>query len=189
MSAVNCPTSCTDQIGVLEFDLCNPNWNEGGIEKIYLTNIGQPLIATEGDPAGIRAEILSRLSNTSTDPDAIRELTVMADKPAPTKNEIELSARRRIVVNKTHVVNIIIDETGDDNYEFLRKLECGSQFLALFVGGKYMYGGEDSFIDMIPVSITIDDIHPQSNKELNTFVGTMTWDAKFHPTRMTNPLA
>jgi hypothetical protein len=189
MSQIFCPTTCTDQIGVLDFDVCNPNWNEGGIEYIYLTNIGYPLIATEGDPAGIRAELLSRISNTSVNVDAIRVLTVMADKPAPTKTEIEMSAKRRIVTGKTHTLNVKIDETGDDNYEFLRRLECGSQFLMWWVGGKYMFGGEDAFIDGQPVSITIDDIHPQSDKELNTFDGLITWESKFHPNRMLNPLA
>lgn len=189
MSAITCPDSCTDQIATMEFNDCAPDWNEGGIPEIYLTNIGYPLIATEGDDIGIRAEFLSRISNTSLNANAIRKLTTLGDKPAPTKTEINMSKNRKIVTGKEHVVNFVIDETSLTNYNFLRTLECGLTYLAWYVNGKYMNGGADAFIDGIEVSITIDDIIPQSNKELNTYVGTMSWSSKISPTKMLNPLA
>jgi hypothetical protein len=189
MSKVLCSDSCSDELGILAFNDCNPDWNEGGIEMWLLTNVGYPLLSSEGDYAAITAELIARMSNTSTNPNAIRFLTVKADKPAPTKNEIEMSKRRKIVTSKDHMLNIIIDETGQDNYDFLRKSECQGQYLQWYVGGKYMFGGEDAFVDGQEISISIDDIIPQSNKDLDTFVGTASWNAKFHPTRILNPLA
>ena len=189
MSKVICSDSCSDELGVLDFNDCNPNWNEGGIELIILANVGYPLLSSEGDYAAITAELIARMSNTSAAANAIRFLTVKADKPAPTKNEIEMSKQRKIVTSKDHMLNIIIDETGPDNYDFLRKSECQGQYLLWYVHGKYMSGGEDAFIDGQEISMTIDDIIPQSNKELDTFVGTVSWNSKFSPTRILNPLA
>lgn len=191
--STQCGNSCSDELGILNFNDCNPNWNEGGIEMILLANIGYPLLSpepiNEADVATVLAELTARMSNTSAAPNAIRYLTVMGDKPAPTKNEITMSKNRKIVTSKDHVVNLVIDETGEENYKFLQKSECGTQYLALYVAGKYMFGGENNLIDMQEVSISIDDIHPQSNKELNTFIGTMSWNSKFSPTRVLNPLA
>ena len=187
--AIVCPDSCTDQIAEMLFNLCAPDWNEGGIPNIYFTNIGYPITATEGDSAAIRAEFLARISNSSVAANAIRQLTTLGDKPAPTKTEIQLSANRKIVTSKEHVINFVIDETNLTNYGFLRTLECGLKYLCWFVNGKYMNGGDAQFVDGIEVSVTLDDIIPQSDKELNTYVGTITWSSKISPTKMLNPLA
>jgi hypothetical protein len=66
----------------------------------------------------------------------------------------------------------------------LRELECGTNFLVWYVAGKYIYGGNDG----IEASFKLNDIIPEDNQELNTFNGTITWDAKFHPERINNPL-
>jgi hypothetical protein len=98
--AIVCPDSCTDQIAEMLFNDCAPDWNEGGIPEIYLTNIGYPITATEGDASGILAEFLTRISNSSVAANAIRQLTTLGDKPAPTKTEITMSKNRVIVVGE-----------------------------------------------------------------------------------------
>lgn len=179
MSLPTCPTNCAGSLPEVDFSYCAPVLNPGGITRFYLTNDGYPLT----DWTSL-AEWNTRLSNDSTDADAIRTLVVLGDKPAPEKTEIEISDDRKVYIRKKHTINFRIDEVSDDNYAMVRQLECGGQFLGWYKGGDYLYGGNDG----IKMSITLDDIHPESNQELNTLTGMATWEAKFHPERINDPL-
>jgi hypothetical protein len=93
--------------------------------------------------------------------------------------------RRKVTGPKKHSINIKVDETGELNYEFLRQLECGGVFLIWYQAGKYLYGGNEG----IQATIALDDVIPEGTQELNTFTGTVEWEAKHHPERVLNPMA
>lgn len=175
-----CPEDCGDNLPPVEFDECAPEINEGRIDYIYLTNVGNPLVDWT-DPV----EWNNRLDNTASAPDSILRLTVTGEKPAPTANEQEISLGRKIVANKTHILNYTIDETNDINHEFIRQLECSGQFLAWYeTSGGLMFGGTEG----ITVSMTGDMIIPLSVEELINFSGKLEWKAKFTEERIISPI-
>jgi hypothetical protein len=174
-----CPTDCTSVLPDVDFDYCAPDFNMGQISEIYIGNIDQGFT----DWTSL-AEWNSRISEDSSDVDALRRLYVIGDKPEPESNDIDMSKDRIVVGNKKHTLNFRIDETGATNYEFLRTLECGTKYNVWFVAGKYVYGGNDG----IEANLKLNDIIPEDNQELNTFNGTVVWEAKFHPERTDNPM-
>ena len=141
------PVSCTDDcefdIPAVSFADCNPEVNLSQIAKIYLA---QPDAANFTDRTQL-SEWTARLSATSTDPDAIRTLMVVADKPKPETQSRTISGGRIVVTNKSHVINFDIDETNATNHDFVRGGKCikSVKFLYETIGG-LMFGG-NSFIE------------------------------------------
>ena len=175
-----CPTGCGDNLPPVDFDDCAPEINEGRIDYIYLTNVGNPLADWTN-----AVEWNGRLDNTAAAPDAILTLTVTGEKPEPTVNEQEISLGRKITASKTHVVTAIIDETNAINHEFLRQNECSGQYLMWYQtsGGK-LFGGTEG----IEISLVGDMIIPLSDEELINFALKAEWKAKFTEERIDSPI-
>lgn len=175
-----CPTGCGDNLPPVDFDDCAPEINEGRIDKIYLTNVGNPLVDWTS-----AIEWTGRLDNTAPAGDSIITLTVTGEKPEPTVNEQEISLGRKIVASKTHIVNATIDETNDINHEFIRQNECSGQYLMWYEtsGGK-LFGGTEG----IEVSLIGDMIVPLSDEELITYALKAEWKAKFTEERIDSPI-
>ena len=177
-----CPTDCSSLVPEVSFNICAPNVNYGEIDFLY---IGARDAGGLVDWTSL-AEWLTRISNTSVAADAIRQIGVIGSKPAPTRESIEISGNRKVWSPATHTIAIAIDETNDENYEFLRTLECNGFYKMWYSAGKYLYGGNDG-IDVD--QMFLDDIIPESRKELDKFIGAAEWEAQFHPERILNPLA
>jgi hypothetical protein len=175
-----CPTDCTGLLPEVSFSDCAPEYAFGQIKKIYIAKSDAANFTNVEDAA----EWAARLSLAGVDPDAIRPLTVVGSKPAPEYTTLELSNNRKVVSIKTHTVDFKIDEVNEENYEFLRAMECGQQVKAWYATDDYIYGGTDG----ISASIYMDDIIPEGIKELETFTGKLQWDYRFHPERNDNPL-
>lgn len=179
----NCPVDCAAELPAWSFATCVADVEAlgGEISYIYLSAVGEPLSAYS-DLEG------ARVSNSSTDADAIRKLTVIGDKPAPDPVYLLLSLNRRKLLRKTRTLNIIIDDVNDTNHEALRALECGSDDLYLMWyedSNGYIYGG----LEGIPVkNLELNEIIPQSRDEKITFTGVITWQSKYTEERY-NPNA
>lgn len=176
-----CPTDCSSLLAEVNFDRCNPVVNLSEIRRIFVAKV---TAAPFTDVAAI-TEWTARLSEDSTDVDAIRPLTVIADKPAPASITKDISNGRKITVGKDHTINYTIDDTSDKNYEFMRTMECGGQFRLWYeTEGGYIYGGNDG----IPATLTADDVLNRGRDEIETIVGTATWRSKFSPERDISPI-
>lgn len=184
MSLIICPTGCETELPPVQFDPCNPETHNGRIDKIYVTNVGYPLV----DWADL-VEWQARLSNTSTDPDAIRTLYVNGDKAVPESNVKVISLGRRVVGNKAHTLNFDIDETNALNHEFLRKVECGGNYLFWYEDSNgLLYGGQIG-TEGIEGFFQINMLIPRSVDDLLLYPGTVLWDAKFTEARIESPMA
>lgn len=182
MPIPTCPANCTTELAETNFNECAPAINLSEIVRIFIALAS----ATPFTDVAQASEWTTRLSQTATDVDAIRALTVIADKPAGTAVTRDISGGRTYIIGKDHTLNVSIDDTSDENYEFIRKLECGGKFKIWYeTAGGYLYGGNEG----IPTkSVNFDDVLNRGADEIETFEGTITWRAKFHPERVKSPI-
>lgn len=171
-----CPTSCSAPLPDVEFSICAPEIHTGEISNIYITTADGGELTDETDAA----EWATRMALLSSNPLKIRTLTVLADKPAPEESEIVISNDRTVVGEKTHTLNIDIDETNQVNYDFLRAMECGKKILIWYkTADGLLYGGNMG----IAGTLRLNEVIPRSRKELVVFSGTFKWNSKTAPCR------
>jgi len=173
-----CTDACSDNLPAVEFSICAPEINQGEIDAIFVTNVGNPL--TDETDAAEWATRMAAIGATK-----IIELHVIGDKPAPEENNIMISRNIEVPGNKGHVINVEIQQTNQVNYDFLRAMECGKQVLVWYrTSGGLLYGGAAG----IPGSLKLNEIITKSRKEIITFQGTFKWSAKHHPCRTLSPI-
>lgn len=177
------PDNCEElELPVVEADFCTPNINYGQVDEVYIGVDGNPF--TDWN---LLTEWNARKDNDdTTDATKLRYLHVVGDKPAPEKTELKISKKRKVNTEKKHTINIKVDETGDKNYNLVKWLEenVGAELRVWYSAGKYLYGGNEG----VQATIDLDDVIPESDEELNTFIGAIKFEGG-HPERILNPMA
>ena len=103
-----CPESCGGALPAVSFDDCAPAIHYGEVSKLYLANVE----AANFTNVELLSEWTTRLSENSTDANAIREITVIGDLPEAERTEIAISGDRTIAGVKNFTMNFEIDETN-----------------------------------------------------------------------------
>jgi hypothetical protein len=183
MATPTCGTDCNSQLPPVNFDKCNPTVLLSEIRRIFVASIGAAPLADWANAA----EWIERVSEANSSVDAIRPLTVIADKPAAAPVTAAISNGRTVTIRKDHTINWTIDDVTDENYEWMRAVvECGGQVKIWYeTEGGYLYGGNNG---ISPVSLTGDDILNRGTDQFETLAGTMTWKDKFSPDRVLSPI-
>ncbi len=166
----------------LKVSFCNPKLTLGRINDLYFGNAANPF----ADWTSL-SEWNTRLDNdTLDDATKIRFLSIIGSKPKPERTKIPYSQNRNYHTTPVHTIPFKVDETSQENYEFLQFLDENPEYSpnVWYPDADYLYGGNAG----IPVSITMDHIITESDKELNYFEGVIEWTDK-HPVRIPNPLA
>lgn len=177
-----CPTGCDTPLPPASFDNCAPETYSSEIWYIYVAKANTPAFADWTQPT----EWAARLDQTASGDDKIRKLTVTADKPAPTTNTREISGGRTKVTDKTHVINITVDETNAINYDFVRYMECGGQVVIWYqTKSGHLFGGNTGITG---VTLVLDVVHNRGADEITTFTGTATWRNRFTEERTVSPI-
>lgn len=176
-----CPSGCTGVLPQLDFDYCDPVLGFGEITHIFLASIDSECFTNEEN----LSEWLARLSNTSADANAIRFLHVKADKPAPEREETEISLGRKVKSPGTFTLNIDVDDVSDLNHTFMRTSQCNITFRLWYVAGDYLFGG----VCGVEANLNLDYVIERGTKSIHRITGTAKWDAQFSPERVSNPLA
>lgn len=181
MSLPLCPSGCDSNLPGFNFDNCNPEINNGEISKIYFTTDGNPLSDWRNE-----LEWDSRLDNEAAGASKIRVLTVIGELPAVGDNEKAISGGRIVEGVKDFVVNFTVDETGQDNYDALRAMECNSGNMLVWFQTRdgLLFGGNDGIAAKIKLKLAI----PLSYNDIMNFPGTIKWKARFSPERITSPI-
>lgn len=177
-----CSASCDADLPQVNFSDCAPEVIFSEIQRIFVAKATAAPF-TDWTQA---AEWTTRLSQTTTTGnDYIRPLTVIGDKPAAAGVSKDISNGRKVVVGKDHTINFTIDDVSQENYEFMRALECGGKFRMWYetAGGK-MYGGNEGIL----VDIDANVVDNRGREEIETINGVITWRAKFSPERTDSPI-
>lgn len=192
-----CPTDCTVSSPKTNAVDCITDVAFGEIKRIYFsaqplpnwrTHIDDYLVANPGDTpeqafADYKATFLALVDNSSTNNDAIRVLLVRGEKGEPEVNKIRIAGGSYVTPQKKHNISYSIDDTGDINYNALREFECNDLHYVMYEDETYLYGGEAEG-DSIFTTINWSHIIPLSHEELQSFIGTLEWEAKFSPARI-----
>lgn len=176
-----CLDDCSFDIPAVSFADCNPEVNLSQIAKIYMA---QPDAAgfTDWTLAG---EWVSRISSDSTDVDAIRAITVIADKPIPETTSKTISGNRIVVTDKKHTINFDVDESNVTNHEFARGGKCIRQVKMWYetIGG-LLFGGNSG----IDATFTIDMNLSRSEGDIILYQGNLKWSSTDLEERTTSPI-
>lgn len=185
MSVLNypiCPTDCAGTLPAVDFDLCAPEVHYGEITKIYVARADADDF-TDVDQLG---EWTTRLTQTGTGDDDIRELTVIAELPEPEQSEVSISGDRSVVGFKQFNIDLEIDETNDTNYEFLLTYECDVQTKIWFeTADGLLYGGNEGLLGVL----RLNNVIPRDRAEVAKFMGTFKWKSQHSPLRCVSPMA
>lgn len=177
-----CPTDCTAALPVVNFNVCAPVIALSEIRRIFIARpSAEPLTDWE-----LATEWITRISNEDVaSNDAIRVLTVIADKPAPAVISTPISNGRTQVTGKDHTLNFTIDDVSAENYEFMRTVECGGKYRVWYeTEGGFLYGGAAGILG----EMTAYDVLNRGREEIETISGTITWRSKFSPERVQSPI-
>ena len=176
-----CPTDCESALGAVSFDDCAPNIVASEIKRIFISKSNSAAF----EDWKTAAEWTTRMAQSGVTADAIRTLTVIGDKPAPSSVTKDISNNRKWVVGKDHTVNFTVDDVSQENYEFMRSTECGGKYRMWYeTHGGYLYGGNEG----IKCSIVVDLVGNRGVDEIETLNGVATWRAKFSPERALSPI-
>lgn len=176
-----CATDCTTELPIAEFSECAPILLQAQVSDIYLANDGFPLVNWENP-----AEWATRISNSSTDDDAIRALTVIASIADPTVTEKKISHGRTIYSPQEFTIAGRIDDNSDTNYDFMRASGCNRQYRMWYatLGGK-LYGGNNGIL----VNLRMWETIPEDDLEYAILNLQVKWKSRLAPLRITDPMA
>lgn len=182
MPVITCPNGCESALPVVKFDDCSPTIVLSEIQTIFLAKNSATAFTDVESPT----EWATRLSMTATDEDAIRPLTVIADKPACTPVVKELSNGRKKVIRLDQTLNVEIDDVTDENYNFMRVSQCGGQYKMWHktAGGK-IYGGNEGISDAF---LQLNEVLGRGKDEIEKIQGTVTWSDSNSPERGVSPI-
>ncbi len=181
---VPCTGVCDSELPEVNFSFCDPDFR---LSELIAMAVGKSDAADFAD-FGSAVEWAGRISQA--DPgDKIRLLTIRGNKPATTKTTVTLTRKRTRTTNRRHIVNIVIDEVNDENYDFVRTTQCngGLQVKAWFIndGGNDLIGGNPG----ISGALFLEPIYDEGDNAIVRFAGTFEWDGEQDPPRTANPIA
>jgi len=176
---IPCPTGCQNEVPPISMDECNPEVDFCEIDKVYLCAINNPL--SDWTDA---SEWATRIDNSGGLPSDIREFWVSGELPEPERTSTEIDNERDVWSPMKFSITLQVYESNLTNYDAIRFLQCGGEYLMWFSCGNNMYGSTDG----VEVNIKADYIITKGAKEANYFQLVITWDAEHLPERITNPL-
>ena len=181
MPTLSCPNSCETALPEVKFSKCSPNIVLSEIVRIFIGKQSTQPFNNWKDAS----EWTQRLSETANTANAIRPLTVIADKPAGSPVVKEISNGRKYNLRKDFTVNIEIDDVSPENYEFMRVTQCGGEYKLWFeTAGGRIYGGNEG----IDASLVLDNVLGRGKDEIEKITGTASWSDKFSPEMALSPI-
>lgn len=174
----SCPANCYPDLPTFAFAACpkDQSTHLGQIECLYLASQGFPLDAVT-DLAG------ARVDNTSSAGNAIRKLTGIGSKPAPTDVYLTLTRGQEKLIRRTHTLEFKVYDLSDSNRESLRLLQCGADDLYSLwyeTTGGNQYGG---LAGLTLKNFRLNEIVPESRDEAIYWTINLTWETPYDAER------
>lgn len=172
---------CDAELKPVSFDPCNTKIAYNAIGMLYIANVGNPLVNWT-DPA----EWASRISDDSTDADAIRAIPVLGTLEVEEGDQVPVPGNKFVYGKKTLTITGQVYDNNNVNYEWVRSMGCNKQYAVWFRSedGQHLYGGNAGIETVVQGS----EAFAEDRTTIRTFAITMTWQAQLIPLRIANPL-
>jgi hypothetical protein len=180
---ITCPTGCLNDVPAISMDECNPAVDFSEIDKLYVTANVQPGCSLSDWTDA--SEWATRIDNSGTATCDIREWWVSGELPDPERNITEIDNDREVASRMKFQATLQVYETNTTNYDAVRYIQCGTQFLIWYSAGGYLYGGTDG----IEASIIASHQITKGSREANMIQLLVSWEADHNPERIDNPLS
>jgi hypothetical protein len=143
---IGCGTDCA-ALPTFTVGDCNPVKSVSEISMILFSKQGwvnnpTSIVANELVP-GFKAEYLDRVSNTSTDADAVRFKTVFAELPAADPDTVTDEYGTKIPKWSNRQITFVDSDMSPENYLWHEKAQCMGEIRFWYVIDGYLYGGKN----------------------------------------------
>jgi hypothetical protein len=178
--SVGMPVCAGNDLPETDFDYCDPEVESSEIGRVFIRRVNSADFSdwTQAE------EWTTRISENSADPDAIRALTVIGDKPLPNAPKKIISGGRTVIPRKEHTVNITIDEVTATNHALMQATEGGMEVKFNYEAGKFMFGGNQS----ITATLTLEMVLARGAGEIMVYNGTLFWVSPTTEDRCLSPI-
>lgn len=137
----------------VDFNFCDPNVSASEIRRVFISLVGSEDFTDWSEPR----EWLTRLSDTSTDINAIRTFWVIGDKPSATVKKVRISNERSKIMKRDHVINATIDDVSDANHAFVVAIKSGKMFRLWYeTMGGYIFGGNSGIVCHVAIDMVLN---------------------------------
>lgn len=176
-----CPTGCDSSVVPVKFDKCAPEYHWGEISKVYIAPVDIDLSGFDAsDPASWSAKL------SDTDAGKIRTLIGIGEMGEPEITEVATSGDRKAYGFRQYSFSFTIDETGDENYEWMVMTGCNMAYRIWYeTADGTLYGGNEG----LRASAIFHEIIPRGRTEIRTFQGNFRWTSMLAPPRCESPIA
>lgn len=167
---------CSTVLPRTSADICDINSFYGEINQLYFTRYGDSLTDWTDD-----GEWGGRLSNTTVLPSLptlapIRTLFGIGSIAAPERPTIAASRRRTIYGTPVYTMTFNVEDTSDDNIDFVRTLPSSGQIYSAWFGTEErLFGGNDG----VKMTLIADPIIPESKDDIMRIQVTLTFEGTF----------
>lgn len=174
---------CDSELFPVAFDPCATSYAYNQIQTIYLANVGNPLIDWTNP-----AEWASRINDTSTDADAIRELVLVGSLEVEEGEQIPVAQNGFAYGKQTFTLTGQIFDNNNTNYTWMRSTGCNKPFLMWFktTDGLHLYGGPNG---VLSTGVIIKGREPitDDRESFRTLEVVASWQSQLPPLRINAP--
>lgn len=156
------------------------------IKRLFVAEV-DPTDETEalGGPSDWAEEADWLTSLDNSDPEKVRYLYGIGDKPEPEMQEATIHDNQTVVLSKTHTVNFDILDMNDTNYEAVRKLQKRQRRRVWFeTRGGYLYGGDHGIL----CSLQARFVKERGAEAFHRGLVEITWERDCDPERVESPI-
>jgi len=146
------------------------------VDGVAPTNWGNSMLVTDFD-----------ILNTDATDVKQKQLFLKGGMPEPDETTIITNSFQEVVLSRTQTVTLSLYSFGDDTYDYLRKLQCGTvkpKFIFSTAGGK-LYG-KDGGIQATKFSLAL--VLDEGEESVEKWTITIAWKTLVSPDRVPNPL-
>lgn len=174
---------CESELFPVLFDPCATEYAYNQIGWIYLTNVGNPLTDWTNP-----AEWAGRISDDSTNTDAIREIPLIGTLEVEEGEQIVVPGNGFAFGKKTFTLGGNVYDNNNTNYTWLRSLGCNKPFLMWFksVDGKHLYGSNSGVLST-GVILNGNEPFTDDRESFRTFALQGIWQNQLLPLRIDAP--
>ncbi|MFT3704633.1 MAG: hypothetical protein QM802_19870 [Agriterribacter sp.] len=178
----SCPENCLTDLPIVTVDNCNPIIVKSGINILCFAKKSADPFTDWTSPT----EWSARLSNSSTNENAVRFILGTGSMPAGSKQEITYQVNKKRTISKSRTLTFTVEEANATIHNLIRMLECGGEYRFWWgtIGDRF-YGGNEGVISGYDANLVLGS----GENDYEQRIIELSWEDKFTPEMCTSPIA